>query len=118
MTKHQLQEGEKTTHPNHRERKTTIPLGWGHPPEFSACKFFMGKRLLRPKMLLVKTVEELLTTATQAMVRAKKAVVQADVSTFTSTVITRKTASMTKREDRMRTLAGTLGTRGTRGSCL
>lgn len=72
----------------------------------------MGKQLLRPKMLLEKMVEALLIMATQPMVRAKKHVVQAEVSTFTSTVITRKTASMTKREDRIRTLAGTLGTRG------
>lgn len=72
----------------------------------------MGKQLLRPKMLLVKMVEALLTMTTQAMVRAKKRVVQAEVSTFTSTVITRKTASMTKREDRIRTLAGTLGDKG------
>lgn len=71
----------------------------------------MGKQLLRPKMLLEKTVEALLTTATQPTVRAKKGVVQADVSTLTSTVITRKTASMTKRDDRIRTRAGTLGTR-------
>lgn len=72
----------------------------------------MGKQLLRPKMLLEKTVEALLTTATQPTVRAKKRVVQEEVSTFTSTVITRKTASMTKREHRIRTLAGTLGTTG------
>lgn len=70
----------------------------------------MGKRLLRPRMLLEKTVEAPLTTATQARVRPKKRGVQVDVSTFTSTVITRKTESMTKSEARMRTLAGTLGT--------
>lgn len=72
----------------------------------------MGKQLLRPKMLLEKTVEALLTTATQHTVRAKKLVVQEEVSTFTSTVITRKTVSITMREDRILTLAGTLGTRG------
>lgn len=83
---------------------------WGHEPEISACEFLMGKRLLRPRMLLVKTVEAPLTTTTQARVRPKKRGVQADVSTFTSTVITRKTESMTKSEARMRTLAGTLGT--------
>lgn len=69
-------------------------------------------------MLLEKMVEALLTTATQPTVRAKKGVVQEEVSTFTSTVITRKTPSMTKREDRIRTLAGTLGTRGRSHSCV
>jgi len=78
----------------------------------------MGKRLLRPKMLLVKMVEALLTMTTQPMVRAKNWVVQVEVSTFTSTVITRKTASMMKREDRIRVLAGTLGRRGRRDSCV
>lgn len=76
----------------------------------------MGKQLLRPRMLLVKMVEAPLTTTTQPMVRAKKQVVQEDVSTFTSTVITRKMDSMMKREDRMRTLAGTLGTAGRNNS--
>lgn len=93
-------------------------MAGGHQPEISACKFFMGKWPLRPKMLLVKTVEALLTMTTQPMVRAKKGVVQAEVSTFTSTVITRKTASMMKREDKIRMLAGTLGTRGRRDSCV
>lgn len=86
-------------------------------PESRACRFLMGKQLLRPKMLLEKTVEALLTTATQPTVRVKKGVVQLEVSTLTSTVITRNTASMTKRDDRIRTLAATLGTRegGTAG---
>lgn len=91
---------------------------WGHEPEISACEFLMGKQLLRPRMLLVKTVEAPLTTATQTRVRPKKRGVQVDVSTFTSTVITRKTESMTKSEARMRTLAGTLGTARRKGIIL
>lgn len=116
-----MQEGKRTNHATTEDPRTRSHrdgAAGGHQPEISACKFFMGKRLLRPKMLLAKTVEALLTTTTQPMVRAKKPVVQAEVSTFTSTVITRKTASMMKREDRIRTLAGTLGTRGRRESCV
>lgn len=62
-----------------------------------------------PKTLLLKTVEVPLRTAMQAMVTAKKLWVQEEVSTFTSTVITTKMASMTASEASTRTRIGTLG---------
>lgn len=63
----------------------------------------MGKHPVRPKTLLLKTVVALLMMATQAKVIAKKAGVQEEVSTSTNAVITTKTASMTAKEDRIRT---------------
>ena len=61
-----------------------------------------------PKTLLLKTVEEPLRMAMQAMVTAKKLRVQEEVSTFTSTVITTKMASMTASEASTRMCSGTL----------
>lgn len=105
-----------TTAPGVGDAAGGDPSHSGHAPASSACEFLMGKRLLRPRMLLVKMVEAPLITTTQPIVRAKKQVVQEDVSTFTSTVITRKMDSMMKREDRIRMLAGTLGTAGRNNS--
>lgn len=56
-----------------------------------------------PKTLLLKTVEEPLRMAMQAMVTAKKLRVQEEVSTLTSAVITTKMASMTASEASTRT---------------
>lgn len=56
-----------------------------------------------PKTLLLKTVEVPLRIAMQVMVTAKKPRVQDEVSTFTSTVITTKMASMTVSEASTRT---------------
>lgn len=68
----------------------------------------MGKELVMPKTLLLKTVAAPLISAMHAMVSAKKPWGQADVSTSTITVITMKMANMTASEDRTRTPAGTL----------
>lgn len=56
-----------------------------------------------PKTLLLKTMEVPLRIAMQVMVTAKKPRVQDEVSTFTSTVITTKIASMTVSEASTRT---------------
>lgn len=56
-----------------------------------------------PKTLLLKMVEVLLRIAMHMMVTAKKPWVQEEVSTFTSTVITTKTVSMTVSEASTRT---------------
>lgn len=56
-----------------------------------------------PKTLLLKTMEVPLRIAMQMMVTAKKPWVQDEVSTFTSTVITTKMASMTVSEASTRT---------------
>lgn len=56
-----------------------------------------------PKTLLLKTMEVPLRIAMQVMVTAKKPWVQDEVSTFTSTVITTKMASMTLSEASTRT---------------
>lgn len=63
----------------------------------------MGKYPVRPKTLLLKTVVALLLMATQAKVITKNVGVHEEVSTFTNTVITTKTASTTTKEDRIRT---------------
>lgn len=63
----------------------------------------MGKWPLIPNMLPEKRLEAPLTTATLTSVLAKKAVLQLDVSTFTSTVVTTNTSRMIQRDDRMRT---------------
>lgn len=68
----------------------------------------MGKDPDKPKRLLMKMVAALLMTATQTMVMIKNHRVQAEVSTLTSTVITRKTTSITAKEERIRTLTETL----------
>lgn len=61
-----------------------------------------------PKTLLLKMVEVPLRITMQMMVMVKKLWVQEEVSTFTSTVITMKMASMTVREASTRTRIGTL----------
>lgn len=63
----------------------------------------MGKWPLIPNMLPEKRLEAPLTTATLTSVAVKKAVLQLDVSTFTSTVVTTNTSRMIHRDDRMRT---------------
>ena len=63
----------------------------------------MGKEPVMPKTLLLKMVEVPLRIAMQTMVTAKKLWVQEEVSTFTSTVITTKMASMTVSEASTRT---------------
>lgn len=68
----------------------------------------MGKWPLIPNMLPEKRLEAPLTTATLTSVLAKKAVLQLDVSTFTSTVVTTNTSWMIQREDRMRTFEDNL----------
>lgn len=61
-----------------------------------------------PKTLLLNMVEVPLRRAMQTMVTAKKPKVHEEVSTFTSTVITKKMASMTASEASTRTRIGTL----------
>lgn len=61
-----------------------------------------------PKTVLLKTVDVPLRIAMQTMVTAKKPLVQDEVSTFTSAVISKKTASMTVNEASTRTRIGTL----------
>lgn len=56
-----------------------------------------------PKTLLLKMVEAPLRITMQMMMTAKKPWVQEEVSTFTSTVITTKMASMTTSEASTRT---------------
>lgn len=63
----------------------------------------MGKWPLIPNMLPEKRLEAPLTTATLTSVPVKKAGLQLDVSTFTSTVVTTNTSRMIQRDDRMRT---------------
>lgn len=61
-----------------------------------------------PKTLLLKMVEVPLRITMQTMVMVKKLWVQEEVSTFTSTVITMKMASMIVSEASTRTRTGTL----------
>lgn len=68
----------------------------------------MGKWPLIPNMLPEKRLEAPLTTATLTSVLAKKAVLQPDVSTFTSTVVTTNTRRMIRRDDRIRTFEDNL----------
>ena len=68
----------------------------------------MGKEPVMPKTLLLKMVEVPLRITMQMMVMVKKLWVQEEVSTFTSTVITMKMASMTDSEASTRTRIGTL----------
>lgn len=68
----------------------------------------MGKWPLIPNMLPEKRLEAPLTTATLTRVPTKKAVLQLDVSTFTSTVVTTNTTRMIKRDDRIRTFEDNL----------
>ena len=68
----------------------------------------MGKEPVMPKTLLLKMVEAPLRITMQMMVMVKKLWVQEEVSTFTSTVITIKMASMTVSEASTRTRIGTL----------
>lgn len=68
----------------------------------------MGKWPLIPNMLPEKRLEAPLTTATLTRVLAKKAVLQLDVSTFTSTVVTTNTTRMINRDDRIRTFEDNL----------
>lgn len=72
-------------------------------PDISAWEFLIGKEPVMPKTLLLKTVEVPLRMAMQVIVTAKKLWVQEEVSTFTSTVITTKMASMTVSEASTRT---------------
>lgn len=84
--------------------KTPVaPSHGGLSPAISAWAFLMGKEPVRPYTLLLKIVEELLTTAMHMMVTLKKPLVQEEVSTFTSTIITTKTASETDSEASTRT---------------
>lgn len=59
-------------------------------------------------MLPEKMLEAPLTTATLVSVAVKKVVLQLDVSTFTSTVVTTNTSRMIQRDNRMRTLEDNL----------
>lgn len=70
----------------------------------------MGKCPLMPNTLPEKRLEAPLTTATQASVPKKNSVLQSDVSTFTSTVVTTNTSRMIKRDDRIRTFGDNLRT--------
>lgn len=59
-------------------------------------------------MLPEKRLEAPLTTATLTSVQVKKAILQLDVSTFTSTVVTTNTSRMIQRDAKMRTFEDNL----------
>lgn len=77
-------------------------------PDMSAWEILIGKWPLIPNMLPEKRLEAPLTTATLTSVLAKKVVLQLDVSTFTSTVVTTNTSNIIQRDDRMRTFEDNL----------
>lgn len=68
-----------------------------------AWEILMGKWPLIPNTLPEKRFEAPLTTATLTSVPTKNSILQSDMSTFTSTVVTTNTNRITKRDDRIRT---------------
>lgn len=72
-------------------------------PDMIAWDILMGKRPLIPNTLPEKMLDAPLTSATLASVPPKNCILQPDMSTFTSAVVTTNTTKITRRENSIRT---------------